>query len=474
MKENIIGRKEEIAALKQYIESDRPEFIGLYGRRRIGKTYLVNQLFREEMSFSVSGLINGTKAEQVSAFKVALRMYGYEESLTTSSWIDLFYALQRLLACKLAGNNAPCIIFIDELPCFDTQKGAFIRALGNFWNAWASQEPRVKLIVCGSATSWMVKNLINNRAGLHNRLTHEMHLSAFSLSETQQYLRSQGIEWSPQTIAQTYMILGGVPYYLSLLDKRQSLTQNIDRLYFSKKGELHSEYNKLYTSLFDNVEPYLKVLGALAQCKNGISKKDLTERLSVASNGHLTTILTDLMNCDIIREYHTKSKIIKRNGAFYQLTDFFTLFHLYFSAKRSTDEAYLQHNLMQLNAWWGYAFERLCMVHIPQIKKALGISNIGVEYYSWRSNDPEEKAQIDLVMERADKITHLCEVKYCDSLYTIDKEESLKYKNRIAAFARQTQTKASIFTLFITPFGLTKNGYSSDIRDTFTLDDLFQ
>lgn len=309
MKENIIGRKEEIAALKQYIESDRPEFIGLYGRRRIGKTYLVNQLFREEMSFSVSGLINGTRAEQVSAFKVALRMYGYEESLTTSSWIDLFYALQRLLACKLAGNNAPCIIFIDELPCFDTQKGAFIRALGNFWNAWASQEPRVKLIVCGSATSWMVKNLINNRAGLHNRLTHEMHLSAFSLSETQQYLRSQGIEWSPQTIAQTYMILGGVPYYLSLLDKRQSLTQNIDRLYFSKKGELHSEYNKLYTSLFDNVEPYLKVLGALAQCKNGISKKDLTERLSVASNGHLTTILTDLMNCDIIREYHTKSKI---------------------------------------------------------------------------------------------------------------------------------------------------------------------
>ena len=300
----LIGREKETALLREYIGSNHAEFIGLYGRRRVGKTFLINQVMKDELTFSVSGLLYGKKSEQVSAFQIALREYGYEKPLS-SNWLELFHALQELMTQKTK-KGQPCVIFIDELPCFDRKGGAFVRALGQFWNTWASLRDEVKLIVCGSATSWMVRNIINNRGGLHNRLTHSIHLAPFTLKETENYLNANGFHWTRQMTAQAYMMLGGVPYYLSLLKNNESLAQNIDRLCFSKGGELASEYESLYKSLFDNEKPYLKIIAQLAANKKGLTRVELTKKLKTADNGHISNQLEDLENCDLIRRYHTR------------------------------------------------------------------------------------------------------------------------------------------------------------------------
>ena len=468
----LIGRKAEIDALKKYVLSDHAEFIGLYGRRRVGKTYLVNQLFHSKMAFSVSGILKGSRQEQIKAFQNALRQYGYNDKMPTS-WLDMFFVLQQLLEKKLK-KNRPCIIFIDELPCFDSQKGSFVRALGQFWNTWASLQHQVKLIVCGSATSWMVRNIISNKGGLHNRLTHEMHLSPFTLSETSDYLRKSGFRWTQFMVAQAYMVFGGVPYYLSLLDREKSLAQNIDRLYFSENGELKLEYERLFSSLFDNDAPYLAVLEAMKNRKSGMTQVELSEALGKTNNSHLTKCLQDLENCDIIRHFNSREKKIKKTGRVYQLVDFFSLFHLHFAEKNSVDEHYWEHHLGKpsVNTWLGIAFERLCMAHIPQIKSALGIDRIGTEYYAWRSNS-DEKAQVDLIIERDDKIINLCEIKYSETPYLLKKIEAQKFKHRQALFVAQTQTRCTVYPTFITTFGMIENGYANEILNKLKMSDLF-
>ena len=470
----LIGRKKEAMLLRKYISSNRPEFIGLYGRRRVGKTFLVNQLLHDQLTFSVSGLLYGKKSEQMAAFQIALRDHGYEKPIG-KSWLEMFFALEDLLTGKLR-RGKPCVIFIDELPCFDRKGGAFVRALGQFWNTWCSLHDEVKLIVCGSATSWMVRNIINNRGGLYGRLTHTMHLAPFTLKETEAYLKANGFRWTRLMIAQTYMTFGGVPYYLSLLRNDESLAQNIDRLCFSRKGELVAEYEMLYKSLFDNENPYLQIISQLADNKSGLTRVELAENLGVADNGHLTEQLEDLENCDIIRRYYVREKKIKSTGSIFQLIDFFTLFHLTFAAKQFENGQYWQHHLGTpiLNTWYGHAFERLCMAHIPQIKKALKIDGIGTEYYSWRSKSKETKTQIDLIIERADRMINVCEIKYSEGQYLLDKEEADNIRVRWTTFVEQTGTQCGIFPTLITTNGTTENSYASEMAFKLTLADLFE
>ena len=470
----LTGRKSETGILRGYINSSRSEFIGVYGRRRIGKTFLINQLFDSEMAFSVSGLLYGKKAEQISAFKIALQHYGYTEAVG-DNWLELFYALQKLLETKV-GNGTPCIIFIDEVPCFDRKGGSFVRALGQFWNTWAVNHDEVKLIVCGSATSWMVRNIINNRGGLHNRLTHSLHLAPFTLQETEEYLKANGFKWTRLMIAQTYMALGGVPFYLSLLRNTESLAQNIDRLYFSKDGELAAEFDHLYKSLFDNAQPYLQIISQLATNKTGLTRLELAERLATPDNGHLSDQLDDLVSCDIIRKYYVREKKIKETGGIYQLTDFFTLFHISFAAKRHEDAMYWQHHIgtPTINTWFGNTFEKLCMAHIPQVKKALKIDGIGTEFYSWRSKTAVPKAQIDLIIERADRMINLCEIKYSEGKYLLDNDEADRIRLRQASFVQETGTRCGILPTLITVCGTTSNSYAAEMACQVNLDNLFE
>ena len=471
---NIIGRDKEIKALQEYMSSGNAEFIAVYGRRRVGKTFLIRELLGKEFTFEVSGTINGKKSEQMFNFIQALRRYGYDRTDIPTDWNQAFGILQQMLEDKVECQR--CIIFIDELPCFDTTKSDFIRAFDHFWNGWAAHHHNIKLIVCGSATSWMVDNIIDNHGGLHNRITHEMHLRPFTLAETENYFKEYGFEWNRLSILQTYMVLGGVPYYYSLLDKKNSLAQNIDRLFFGEDGEMRREHDRLFKSLFASPDSYLSIIKVLSENKQGLSRDEIANKAKLSNNGRLSKMLTNLKNCDFIRSFNVKEKKIKSNAQFYQLTDLFTLFHYTFAQKTTTDEHYWSNMIgtNRMNSWLGLAFERVCLLHIPQIKTTLGIDRIHTEYYSWRSKHSQPAAQIDLIIERADNLVNVCEVKYSEFPYSITKTEETRLRNRIGSFQEETQTRGGLHLTFITTFGVKKNMYSDCVRNEVTMDDLFR
>lgn len=471
MDKDFIGREEELRLLKTIKASGKAEFVAVYGRRRVGKTYLIQQFFNNQFSFSATGIIEGNKEKELFAFTSALINAGYSGP-QPKNWLEAFNMLRSVL--ELTSYEGRRVIYIDELPCFDTPKSGFIHALGHFWNTWASLHKDVILIVCGSATSWMIENIVNDHGGLHDRTTHTIYLRQFSLAETEAYMKTLKIRWPRQTIVETYMMLGGIPYYLSLLDRQQGLAQNIDRLYFRKNSELSQEYRRLYASLFKSPDPYIRIVEILGRNKQGLTRNEIAAAMKVSSSGTLSKQLENLEYCDIIRRYVTKvNGKPKTNEAYFQLTDLFTLFHLTFSKKLTTEDYWEQRlNTPVINTWQGLSFEHVCMAHIRQIRHALGLDRIAVEYYSWRSSDTP-KAQIDMIIERADRLINLCEIKYTQSEYVITSDEDRKMRQRISAFVRKCKTRHGILPTWITPYGLYANEYSSNVQYQITMDDLF-
>ncbi len=472
--EGIYGRKNELERMDAYYHSGRAEFVALYGRRRVGKTFLVDEFFNHQYSFTATGVIDGKRSEQMAAFMHGLRDIGYTGT-TPKSWMDAFYELSVLLE-KNMKQGERCVLFIDELPCFDTPKAGFVRAFGHFWNSWGQRHKEVMLVVCGSATTWMIENLIDNHGGLHDRITREIHLRPFNLCETEQMLRAMDIVWDRLAIMQYYMVVGGVPYYLSLVEQGESVNQAIDRLFFADNAPLKREYERLFASLFRKPDPYLEILRVLSQQRMGVTREEIAKAVGLPENGHLTEYLKSLEKCDFVRYYFIKNKKIKKTDGLYQLTDLFVIFYNTYMTKPITDAHYwsVHNHTPLLNNWYGLSFERVCMAHIPQIKHALGIDRIGVEYYSWRSKESAEGAQVDLLLERADRIINLCEMKYSKGLYTLDKDEDLNMRTRMEDFTRETDTKYGVMPILVSTYGLKRNMYSGGIQQQVTMEDLFK
>lgn len=309
MAEKIIGRHSEKALLEKYYNSGKAEFIAMYGRRRIGKTFLIRQYFRNQFSFDMTGVLEGNKNEQMTAFHMALKTYGYKGK-KNNTWLDAFFALRQLLEEKLQDGKR-CVIFIDELPCLDTPRAGFVHALGHFWNSWANWQSQIMLIVCGSATSWMVRNIIDDHGGLHDRVTHEMPLHPFTLAETEEYFQENGFRWKRLSLLQVYMAVGGVPYYMSLFLPEESPAIGLDRLFFSENAELQKEYRRLFYSLFRNAQPYQDIISVLAKKSSSMTREEISKALNIDNNGKLGDMLTDLIYCDFIRKYNVRDKKIK-------------------------------------------------------------------------------------------------------------------------------------------------------------------
>ena len=471
--DDVFGRQKEKAALDELLASGKAEFIAVYGRRRVGKTFLINEYLKDQIVFQVTGVMNDNAQSQYDTFRQALDEYGYPNP-TENTWMELFYALQKLLRSKVDSERV-CVVFIDELPCFDTPRANFISALEHFWNAWASKHNNLKLIVSGSATSWMIKQIIDNHGGLHNRITHEMHLQPFTLKETEDYLKMRRIPWNRFIITQAYMVFGGVPYYLSLINAKESLAQTIDRLYFVRQAPLQREYGRLMASLFRTPEPYVKIIETLSARRQGLMREDIAKELPNLAGGRLSKMLEELEGCDFIRSYHTREKKIKQNQKIYQLTDMFSLFHLHFFPKGITDNHFWQSNQNNplVTVWQGLAFEQVVMQHIEQIKQALGIAGVRAEICPWRSKNTDNCAQVDMLIVRADRIVNLCEMKFSINTFTIDKQYDAELRNKIQVFQTETHCKYGIHLTMLTTYGITPNAYANHVQSSLTMDVLF-
>jgi AAA+ ATPase superfamily predicted ATPase len=471
MKE-IIGRKTEIKKLTEYVKSDKAELLAVYGRRRVGKTFLIKQFFNENFTFYFSGTENANKKQQLFNFTTALNKYSGVENPVVDNWQSAFVQLEQYLRkVKTKGRK---VIFIDELPWLDNVKSGFLSAFEYFWNTYASSQKSIFLVICGSATSWIMNKIIKNRGGLHNRVTRQICLGQFTLNETEQFLKSKKIVLSRFQIAECYMILGGVPYYLEQLEKSLSLSRNIDNLFFKKNAILRNEYSKLYASLFKSPEKHMQIIEALAKKRKGLTRDEIVKFSNISNGGGLTTMLEELELCGFISI--SNNFITKKNLQLYQLTDFYSLFYLNFvKGKRETNSDYwssLIDNTIH-KAWAGYSFELLCQTHIFQIKRALSIGGV-VSYISgWRSKDTENGAQIDLLIDRNDNIINLCEMKYSTKEFTITKSYDKNLRNKHGAFIEETHTKKSAHITMITTYGVKHNEYWGNIQSEVLLDDLF-
>ena len=470
----IIGREQEIKKLSAAVDRVRPEFIALYGRRRVGKTFLINQMFRNQFAFKMTGVIEGTLKDQFTAFVDAMNDYGFDVPEQPKDWMQAFIMLKNALKKKV-NNGEQCIVFIDELPAMDAEGSNVAGAVGYFWNSWASQYDNFVFIICGSATSWMITNVIDSKGGLHDRITVEMPIHPFTLKETEQYLEYQHFLWNRQMVLQAYMIFGGIPYYLSLLDKEESLVQNVDRLFFSQDIQMRREFRRLFNTLYKNPEKYIDIIKALNKSRKGLTREEIASELKCSNNGHLGKQLEDLVCCDLIRKNIVREKEIKRKDAIYQLCDFFSLFYLTFIERAEVEQQYWSHhiNTPEVNSWMGLTYERICMAHIQQIKHSLHLDTISTLSYSWRSKTSTPAAQIDIIIERADKIVNICEVKYCQGEYNLDKDEYERIKKRKNAFIQETGLRHVPWLTMITTEGVARGKYSEMIQTQVTLDDLF-
>ncbi len=479
--EPIIGRDNELRTLREYLTSSRSEFVAVYGRRRVGKTFLIREAAHDHFAFYMTGSHDASLQRQLIAFSIALQRHAKKEELPLfSSWILAFNALGQYLETLPDG---PKVIFIDEMPWMDTPRSGFIPALENFWNSWAALRDDVKLIVCGSATSWMLNNLIHSRGGLHNRLTHHMLLEPFTLHECEEYFKSHGFGYSRMEIAECYMILGGIPFYLSAMQKHLSLAQNVDRLFFSPTAELKDEFSNLYHAIFRKASAHISIVTALSRKRMGMTRMELIQQTKHADNGAFSVALEELEQCGFIRHYEPYSETNRinrttgRKHILYQLIDFYTLFHFNFiESNIYGDENFWSTSVNSPlhHAWAGPAFEMLCLHHVRQIKLALGISGIQTRVCAWHAPQHIGKgAQIDLLIDRKDETINVCEIKYAKGPFAIDKAYAQELQDKMDIFREATHTRKSLLLTVITANGLKQNEYHSFPQCAVELEQLF-
>ncbi len=477
---NIIGRREELEALHDSLYSHDSEFVAIYGRRRVGKTYLVNKAFSGEFAFQYTGLENKNNKDQLKAFHLAMTEQGLSNESCPKSWVEAFYQLQHLLETKSGQHdfNDKKIIFIDELPWMDAPKSGFVEALGNFWNRWAAWTEDIVLIVCGSATSWMFNKVLKNHGGLYNRVTRRIPLYPFCLAECEQLSRRLNLGWDRKQLAEAYMIIGGIPHYWNKFSRKLSLSANIDHLFFEKGADMAVEYGVLFSSLFAHPEAYESIINALAQKKKGLTHKEIADAIGYKISGRLTKILKNLELCGFIEKVTQPQK--KSRNALYQLIDNFALFYNEFVHKKEVKPNYWSTHLDSSAhlAWSGLAFERLCFQHKKQIAKALGISGVYIGWYAWSADPDAEKGypgmQVDMVIDRADGVVNLCEAKFSSKPYAITQSYMNELRLRRGRYQEEVAPQKAVHLTMITASGVVNNPQRQNINSFVELDDLFE
>ncbi len=470
----LIGRESQIQLLQSILKDDKSHFVAIYGRRRVGKTFLVRETYNYQFTFQHAGLSEGKMKDQLFAFTSSIKDTGYRVDTMPKNWLEAFELLKDVVR---QSSEKKKIIFIDELSWMDTARSDLMVALENFWNGFASARKDIVLIVCASATSWMLSKIIHNKGGLYNRLTEQIHLSTFTLYECEQYVQKMGYVMTREQILQYYMIFGGVPFYWTFLKKGLSLSQNIDEILFSKDAPLKDEFKYLYSSIFKNPTVYLKIIETLAKKKVGMSREEIISHAKLLNSGDLTNKLDELESCGFIRKYYAFG--MKRKNAIYQLMDNFTLFYYQFLIDKPTDEHFWmnQINTPKVNAWMGLAFEKVCLLHVNQIKQKLGISGVLTQENAWYCKADEDRgifgSQVDMLIVRKDQVINLCEMKYSNSQYTLTEKENQNINKKIHDLVTVTACKQAIYPTLVTTYGLVENAYSNCIQSVVTLSDLF-
>lgn len=478
----IIGREKETALLQQILQSKEAELVALYGRRRVGKTFLIRNCCANTGTYvEFTGIQKGSLTRQLNAFaeKMTSTFFNNIPLATPNSWQEAFQILNQ----EIEKKKGKFVLFFDEVPWLATKRSNFIQELENSWNTCWSKNKNIKVILCGSAASWMLDNIVNAKGGLHNRLSHSILLKPFTLKIAKQYLESRGGKLNQKQFAELYMVTGGIPYYLNHYQKGKSLAQNIQTMCFKVDAPLYDEFERLFKSLFDKAEIHLAIIRAIAKQPNGISRDALLTKLKMTTGGTFNKRLQELESAGFIRSYTPLGR--KQRDTFYRVIDEYCIFYLNWiepekiSGHEVTEGFWsCQHKSSSWQSWAGYAFESLCMKHIEEIRHALGLEHTGCRTASWRhlskKLEKSDGAQIDMLFDRDDNAITLFEIKFSESVYVLDKAHAQGLIKKMDVFEKQTKTKKQIFWVLISAQGIKPNVWSEDlISATVTLDDFY-
>jgi AAA+ ATPase superfamily predicted ATPase len=475
---NLIGRKKEVEELERFYRSGRPEFVVIYGRRRVGKTFLVTQALKGRITFHHTGIFpeegeKNPKQTQLESFYFSLLNHGLEGFQKPKTWLEAFYELEQLLIKVDDGSRQ--VVFLDELPWMDTPKSGFLPAFEGFWNGWCSDRDNIMLVVCGSATSWILDNISHNEGGLYGRSTQEIKLSPFTLRNCEDYFEHEGIELSRYDIVQSYMVFGGIPYYLRQFRKGLSFEGNTDSILFGPRPKLSDEFNKLFRAIFRNPEDCKKIIRLLATRHAGFTREEISKATGLPYGGGLSDTMAALAESDFILRYmpYGENESVER----YKLIDNFCLFWLKYVEPKGEDGSFMTDSITSeiMKGWRGIAFEEVCWQHIPQIKRALGIEGVKTKTSAWnvKGDDDREGVQIDLLIDRADNVVNLCEMKFAADAYIIDKEENLKIRRRLDTLQQTLSRKQRPHFTMVTTFGVAYGKHSGIVQAQVTMDQLF-
>lgn len=494
MTDLIIGRQEEQNILKRLLQRKTADFIAIYGRRRVGKTYLIRHFFQQNSSclyFEATGLKEGETTQQLHLFASKISEIFYEgiPLATPQNWLDAFKLLTTAIERTLSQPNPPqkIILFIDEIPWFSTPKSGFVQALDYYWNTKWSTISSLKLIVCGSAASWIINTLIHAKGGLHNRLTAVIPLHPFTLKETEEYLFYKGVRYTKRQIVELYMAVGGIPHYLNAIEPGLSVNQNLNHLCFQKNGLLFHEFKHLFSSLFDSSEAHNELIRLIGKAREGISRDDILRKATLSSSGGMfKNRLTELEEAGFITSFTPYGN--KNKGTYFRIIDEYVLFYLKWiepAIKRLSmtlkNEPYWESKMQTQSwkSWSGYAFESICFKHIDRIKDALGLTVIACEIGSWREIPKKGSAhssgcQIDLLIDRADGIINLIEIKFYQGKYALTKKEADNINHKISVYKNHSKTNKPIYVVLLSADGLLVNNHSQAlVTKELTLTDLF-
>ena len=474
----LIGREQEKEILSGLLKSEQAEFVAIYGRRRVGKTYLVRQFFHEQIVFSFTGAFETETNIQINNFWVELKRVYPEAKLQKNSqnWPDAFHKLTDYLM-TYKESKSKIVIFIDELPWLDRTGAGFLSALEYFWNQHGSQFNNLIFITCGSAASWMIGKLLKAKGGLHNRVTCRIELKPFSLKETKEFCEYKNLKFNYYQLTQLYMVLGGIPYYWQSIQQGKSVAQAIDNLCFDSNGLLTKEFEYLYHSLFKNAENHVKIIEVLATHPYGLTRNQLLEETKISNGGNFVRVIENLIDCGFIKSLEPYGK--KNRDTVFRVVDFYSVFYLKYIIENSGDRNNIWQNLSKspsYNSWMGYAFENICLTHLRPIHAALGIAGVftKVSSFYFRGNEELPGAQIDIVIERNDGIIHLCEAKFTSTEFVLNKEINQGLRRKRLVFQEVTKTKKMVVTtLFSTYSAIQNQYYNEEIHSEVTLESLF-
>jgi AAA+ ATPase superfamily predicted ATPase len=468
----LIGRKKEIEALNEMLQSNSSELIAVYGRRRVGKTFLIRECYKNNTVFEVTGYYRGSMRDQLRNFHSQLkRNYKrIDKHPIPKDWFKAFELLESYLDSQRKPEKK--VVFIDELPWLATTRSKFLTAFEHFWNTYCTKRNDLVVVICGSAASFMVNRIIRNKGGLYNRITCKIPLKPFNLDETEKFLQSKKIGLNHYDMIQLYMTIGGIPFYLNKIKRGESVVQNIDRLCFEDEGDLVNEFRDVFTSLFSNSIAHENMIRVLAKTRKGISRNELLKKSGLGSGGAYSNTLDELIISGFVHQYASFGK--KSRESLYRLTDEYSLFYLRYIEPNLGQGTGTWARLSQkqtYKSWAGFAFESICLKHTQQIKKELGIEKV----YSIHSNWCNDKAQIDLLIDRDDRIINLCEMKFHNAPFVINKKEYNNIRNKLFQFRNSTKTRKNVFVVMITTYGIEENSYSLElITNSLTMDCLFQ